>query len=132
MRVWASSVCETVLMDFDSLIEAQTSLGTAALIVMNKSADVVQCIARLIDFYKHESCGQVPPFFLFHTLCTLIPISLLCSSIGMGVAGSGWLDLAICEPNDTFFTTFVPEVPYHILLYVVVHCTKGVVEPTYK
>ena len=31
-----------------------------------------------------------------------------------------------------FFTPFVAEVPYHILLYVVVHCTKGVVEPTYK
>ncbi|CAK9292691.1 unnamed protein product, partial [Gordionus sp. m RMFG-2023] len=51
-------VCEKVLMDFDSLVEHKTALGTAAVIVMNKSADVIRCIARLIEFYKHESCGQ--------------------------------------------------------------------------
>lgn len=55
------SVCDTVLMDFDSLVENQTALGTAALIVMDKSADVVRCIARLMEFYKHESCGQCTP-----------------------------------------------------------------------
>ena len=47
------------MMDFDGLVQAQTALGTAAVIVMNQSADIVHCIARLIDFYKHESCGQV-------------------------------------------------------------------------
>lgn len=47
------------MMDFDDLIRVQTGLGTAAVIVMNNQADVVRCIARLIDFYKHESCGQV-------------------------------------------------------------------------
>ena len=46
-------------MDFDALIDVQSGLGTAAVIVMNKKADVVRCISRLIDFYKHESCGQV-------------------------------------------------------------------------
>jgi len=55
------SVCDDVLMDFDALIEAQTGLGTAAIIVMNKQADVIRCIARLIEFYKHESCGQCTP-----------------------------------------------------------------------
>ncbi|KAK3580016.1 hypothetical protein CHS0354_030915 [Potamilus streckersoni] len=55
------SVCDDVLMDFDALVEKQTALGTAAVIVMNKSADVVKCIARLIEFYKHESCGQCTP-----------------------------------------------------------------------
>ena len=54
-----SSICTDVLMDFDALIDVQSGLGTAAVIVMNKSADVVRCISRLIDFYKHESCGQV-------------------------------------------------------------------------
>lgn len=52
---------EEVLMDFDSLIQAGTGLGTAAVIVMNKSADVIRCISRLADFYKHESCGQCTP-----------------------------------------------------------------------
>lgn len=55
------SVCDDVPMDFDGLIQAQTGLGTAALIVMNKDADVIKCIARLIEFYKHESCGQCTP-----------------------------------------------------------------------
>jgi NADH dehydrogenase (ubiquinone) flavoprotein 1 len=54
-------VCERAIMDFDGLVEVQTSLGTAAVIVMNKSADIVRCIARLIEFYKHESCGQCTP-----------------------------------------------------------------------
>ncbi|XP_056657177.1 NADH dehydrogenase [ubiquinone] flavoprotein 1, mitochondrial [Monodelphis domestica] len=55
------SVCETVLMDFDGLIQAQTGLGTAAVIVMDRSTDIVKAIARLIEFYKHESCGQCTP-----------------------------------------------------------------------
>ena len=48
-------------MDFDALVEEHSALGTAAVIVMDKSADVVQSIARLIEFYKHESCGQCTP-----------------------------------------------------------------------
>lgn len=54
-------VCDTAIMDFDGLVAAQTSLGTAALIVMNKQTDIVKAIARLIMFYKHESCGQCTP-----------------------------------------------------------------------
>jgi len=55
------SICETVKMDFDSLIEVQSGLGTAAVIVMNKSTDIVEAITRLSHFYKHESCGQCTP-----------------------------------------------------------------------
>ena len=51
-------------MDFDALVEVQSGLGTAAVIVMDKSADVIECIARLILFYKHESCGQVRVYLL--------------------------------------------------------------------
>jgi NADH-quinone oxidoreductase subunit F len=54
-------VCDTVLMDFDSLREVQTGLGTAAVIVMDKSTDIVRAIARLAKFYMHESCGQCTP-----------------------------------------------------------------------
>ncbi|KAM3727704.1 NADH dehydrogenase [ubiquinone] flavoprotein 1 [Dirofilaria immitis] len=54
-------ICETVLMDYDALIAVQTGLGTAAVIVMNKQADIVKCIARLSHFYRHESCGQCTP-----------------------------------------------------------------------
>ena len=48
-------------MDFDALKEAQTGLGTAAVIVMDKSTDIIKAIARLAYFYKHESCGQCTP-----------------------------------------------------------------------
>jgi NADH-quinone oxidoreductase subunit F len=55
------SICETVLMDFDSLVAVKSALGTAAVIVMDKSTDIVKAIARLSKFYKHESCGLCTP-----------------------------------------------------------------------
>ena len=55
------SVCNTMTMDFDALREAGTGLGTAGVIVMDKSTDIVKAIARLSYFYKHESCGQCTP-----------------------------------------------------------------------
>ena len=55
------SECEDVLMDFDSLKNAGSGLGTGGIIVMNKQTDVVSAIARLSEFYKHESCGQCTP-----------------------------------------------------------------------
>ena len=55
------SICDTVLMDFDSLREVRSGLGTAAIMVMDQSTDVIKAIARLSAFYKHESCGQCTP-----------------------------------------------------------------------
>ncbi|MDP1729866.1 MAG: NADH-quinone oxidoreductase subunit NuoF [Devosia sp.] len=49
------------IMDFDGLREAGSSLGTAAVIVMDKSTDIIKAIWRLSAFYKHESCGQCTP-----------------------------------------------------------------------
>ncbi|CAL5370356.1 unnamed protein product [Camellia sinensis] len=54
-------ICDDVMMDYDALKAVQSGLGTAAVIVMDKSADVVDAIARLSYFYKHESCGQCTP-----------------------------------------------------------------------
>ncbi|KAJ3171604.1 NADH dehydrogenase [ubiquinone] flavoprotein 1, mitochondrial [Geranomyces variabilis] len=59
--VLPKKMCEEVLMDFDSLRDAQSGLGTAAVIVMDKSTDIVQAISRLSAFYQHESCGQCTP-----------------------------------------------------------------------
>ena len=55
------AICDTVLMDFDSLRAVKSGLGTAAVIVMDNSTDVIAAIARLSKFYKHESCGQCTP-----------------------------------------------------------------------
>lgn len=54
-------VCSEIKMDFDSLRAVKSGLGTAAVIVMDKSTDIIQAIGRLAHFYKHESCGQCTP-----------------------------------------------------------------------
>ena len=53
--------CDEVTMDFDALRALRSGLGTAAVIVMDKSTDLVRGIARLSKFYWHESCGQCTP-----------------------------------------------------------------------
>ena len=53
--------CDEAIMDFDWLREQRSGLGTAAVIVMDRSTDVIKAIWRLSKFYKHESCGQCTP-----------------------------------------------------------------------
>lgn len=55
------STCDNVLMDFDSLRDVKSGLGTGAVIVMDQSTDIIKAIARLSKFYMHESCGQCTP-----------------------------------------------------------------------
>tara|TARA_R110002020_G_scaffold26365_1_gene85202 strand:+ start:4179 stop:5486 length:1308 start_codon:yes stop_codon:yes gene_type:complete len=52
---------QNAIVDFDGLREAGSSLGTAAIIVMDKQTDIIKAIWRLSAFYKHESCGQCTP-----------------------------------------------------------------------
>jgi NADH-quinone oxidoreductase subunit F len=54
-------ICDDVLMDFDSLRAVQSGLGTAAVIVMDRSTDLIEAITRFAHFYMHESCGQCTP-----------------------------------------------------------------------
>jgi len=54
---WADSL----VMDFDGCRDKKSALGTAAVIVMDKSTDIVRAMARISYFYKHESCGQCTP-----------------------------------------------------------------------
>jgi NADH-quinone oxidoreductase subunit F len=53
--------CFDMPMDFDGCKAVGSGLGTAAVIVMDKSTDIVRAISRLSYFYKHESCGQCTP-----------------------------------------------------------------------
>jgi NADH dehydrogenase (ubiquinone) flavoprotein 1 len=48
-------------MDYESLVDNKSGLGTAAVMVLDKSTDLIKCIARYAEFYKHESCGQCTP-----------------------------------------------------------------------
>ena len=61
VRCLATEVCNDITMDFDALAKEKSGLGTAAVIVMDKSTDLIRAIARLSYFYKHESCGQCTP-----------------------------------------------------------------------
>jgi NADH-quinone oxidoreductase subunit F len=56
-----ADVCHDLPMDFDSLMGLKSGLGTAAVIVMDKSTDIVKAISRISKFYMHESCGQCTP-----------------------------------------------------------------------
>ena len=48
-------------MDFDSLMDAKTMLGSAGIIVMDDTVDMVQACLNIARFYAHESCGQCTP-----------------------------------------------------------------------
>ncbi|MCH8238611.1 MAG: NADH-quinone oxidoreductase subunit NuoF [Proteobacteria bacterium] len=61
VRCLPSDMCQNLYMDFDTLSALKSGLGTAAVIVMDKSTDIIRAIARLAYFYKHESCGQCTP-----------------------------------------------------------------------
>lgn len=85
-----ADVAGDVLMDYDSLQEAGTYLGTGAMIVMDKSTDLVEAIRRLSYFYKHESCGQCTPCregsgWLYDIL----------TRVQMGIADPGEIDMAL-------------------------------------
>lgn len=44
-------------MDYDDLFKRKSALGTAGVIVIDKSTDIIDAILRLAKFYEHESCG---------------------------------------------------------------------------
>ena len=47
--------------DFDTLMKIGTMSGSGAIIVIDDSRDIVECLANLAEFYAHESCGQCTP-----------------------------------------------------------------------
>ena len=61
MPIVPAAQCDPLQMDFDGCLSVKSSLGTAAIIVMDKSADLIRAMARISYFYKHESCGQCTP-----------------------------------------------------------------------
>ena len=61
VSILPKDICETITMDYESLAAQKSGLGTAGMIVLDKSIDVISAIANLSYFYKHESCGQCSP-----------------------------------------------------------------------
>lgn len=50
-----------IKMDFDSLVEADSMLGSAAIIVIDKDTSMLDVLKVVAKFYSHESCGQCTP-----------------------------------------------------------------------
>ena len=62
MPLVPASQCDDAADGFRRLrVELKSALGTAAVIVMDKSTDIIRAMARISYFYKHESCGQCTP-----------------------------------------------------------------------
>lgn len=61
MPMLNKETCETVIMDFDGMRDVGSGLGTAGIVVMDKSTDIIRAVTLLSKFYKHESCGQCTP-----------------------------------------------------------------------
>jgi NADH-quinone oxidoreductase subunit F len=47
--------------DYESLAAVGSMLGTGAIMVMDETDCVVECAARMVEFYAHESCGKCTP-----------------------------------------------------------------------
>lgn len=61
VRCITRDICEDILMDYDDLGRVGSGLGSAGVIVMDNSVDMIAAIRRLAHFYAHESCGQCTP-----------------------------------------------------------------------
>ncbi len=48
-------------MDFDSLAQAGSMLGSAAIIVIDEGTAILEVLKAVAKFYAHESCGQCTP-----------------------------------------------------------------------
>jgi len=53
--------CDNLTMDFESLKSVGSALGTGAMIILNKSVDILKVMENIVNFYHHESCGQCTP-----------------------------------------------------------------------
>lgn len=52
---------ETVMLDYESMVEHGTMFGSGGIVVFDETTDIVELTKNLIDFYHHESCGQCTP-----------------------------------------------------------------------
>ncbi|NQY43257.1 MAG: NADH-quinone oxidoreductase subunit NuoF [Legionellales bacterium] len=61
MKVLPGDIMMNLKMDYESLRNAGSSLGSGAVIVMDDTTCMVSILLRLVEFYHEESCGQCSP-----------------------------------------------------------------------
>jgi len=75
--VMPAEVIRNCTMDYDSLKNAGSSLGTGSLIVMDETTCMVSVLRRIARFYYAESCGQCTPCregtgWMYRVLCRIL------------------------------------------------------------
>jgi len=88
-----------VHMDFDSVAERRSALGTGAMIVVSEGTGIVKRVTEYVNFFAASSCGQCPP-----CKTGTYYISLLLSQIDTGQGSRADLDslINLCKilPNS--------------------------------
>lgn len=59
--VLTAKECENITLDYESIAQAGSMLGSGAIIVIPEDVSMVHVLENLMDFYSHESCGQCTP-----------------------------------------------------------------------
>jgi NADH-quinone oxidoreductase subunit F len=75
--VMTAAAIRQCTMDYDSLKQAGSSLGTGSMVVMDETTCMVSMLRRISRFYYAESCGQCTPCregtgWLYRMLCRII------------------------------------------------------------
>ena len=61
MKVLPKSLLSGLTMDYESLAQAGSALGSGGLIVLDHTTCMVKCLWHIMRFYREESCGQCTP-----------------------------------------------------------------------
>lgn len=61
MPVLPADIIMKTNMDYDSIMQAGSMLGSGGVIVMDENTCMVRALERIAKFYRHESCGQCTP-----------------------------------------------------------------------
>jgi NADH-quinone oxidoreductase subunit F len=90
-------------MDFDSLVEAKSMLGSAAVIVIDEETSILDVLKRVTKFYSHESCGQCTPCRIGNSW-----INKIVKRMADGSGKSGDLEKIIQLANNMLGKTLCP------------------------
>lgn len=90
-------------MDFDSLVQAKSMLGSAAIIVIDEETSMLEVLKRVTKFYSHESCGQCTPCRIGNSW-----INKIVKRIADGQGKKGDLDKIIQLANNMLGKTLCP------------------------
>jgi NADH-quinone oxidoreductase subunit F len=90
-------------MDFDSLVQIKSMLGSAAIIVIDEETSMLDVLKRVTKFYTHESCGQCTPCRIGNSW-----INKIVKRMADGNGKKGDLDKIIRLANNMMGKTLCP------------------------